>query len=194
MENTKDRIKNEIFGIEAKGLLQDLMLNTVLVQYHKDMDINKMNQIIDYIKNIFKKYDKLKQIHLLTDFNSHTLCGYSLSFIHNESNSLYLHKIYVQEAYRKKGIGTKILKELQSYNCKITLLCSKKTEQFYIKNKFYFIESFPISKYEDYKLSRKIYNGLSIMSNINENNNVPIFLLKDIDINNIANILKYNKA
>ncbi len=190
MENIKDNFNNEIFKIEAKSLLQDLMLNTILFQYYRNIDTEKINKIIDYIKNIFNEYHKLKQLHILTYCNDKTLYGYSLSFIHNKINGLYLHKIHVNEQYRNRGIGTSILKALQNENCKITLLCLKKKEKFYIKNGFHYVKPFPMLNYENYKLSRKIYNGLSLMSNNKEKNDISIFLLKDIDINNIANILK----
>jgi len=131
---------------------------------------------------------------MLMNYNNDTLIGYSLAFIHNETKSLYLHKIYVNKPYRNHGIGTGLLKGLQKENYQITLLCLKKNESFFIKNGFNYIEHFNTAQYQNYKLSRNIYNGLLLMSNLKENNNQQVFLLKDSDINNIVEILKYNKS
>lgn len=153
--------------MEANSILQDLMFNSILFQHIKYMDIAKVKKIVNYIKNILIEYDSLKQLHMLTTYNANNLIAYSLAFIHNETKSLYLHKIHVNEPYRNHNIGTGILKSLQNENYQITLLCSKKN-----------------------KLSRNIYNGLLVMSNTKENNNNQVFLLKDSDVNHIIDIIK----
>ena len=176
--------------MEATSILQDLVFNSILFQHIKDMDIEKVKRIVFYIKNIFIEYDNLKQLHILTNYSNNTLMGYSLAFIHNETKSLYLHKIHVNKPYRNHNIGTDILKSLQNENYQITLLCSKSNKSFFIKNGFNYIEPFKTSKYQNYKLSRNVYNGLLLMSNTKVNDNHQVFLLKDNHINDIIKILK----
>jgi len=178
--------------MEAKSILQDLMFNSILLQYIQNIDIEKVKKIVYYIKNILIDYDSLKQLHMLTNYNGDRLLGYSLAFIHNETKSFFLHKIHVNTPYRNHNIGTEILKILQNENYQITLLCSEKNKSFFIKNGFHYIEPFKTSKYQDYKLSRNIYNGLLLMSNTKENNHNQVFLLKDNHINDIVNIARHN--
>ena len=119
-----------------------------------------------------------------------TLYGYALYFIYPKNNHMYLHKIFIYEKYRKQGIGTILLKELSKNDFKITLVCPNDKINFYTNQGFKFIQPFNLPRTNDYKLSKKLYQGLSLMSNGTQQNNATMFLLDDIDINNIANIMK----
>ena len=62
-------------------------------------------------------------------------------FIHNLAKYGYIEDVIVSEKYRKKGLGTKIIKYIINY-CKknnffkITLTCNKDLIKFYEKNNF----------------------------------------------------------
>lgn len=190
MKIEKDYFLNDIFESEAKGILQDIMVSTSLVKHLNNLNIEKNNKIIEYIKNIFIEYYNSNYLDIQIYNNETILYGYAFSFIYPQLNSLYLHKIFVYEQYRDKGLGTKILNDLSESSYTITLLCPSNKKVFYIKNNFKDKGSFKVPNNENFKMSQMLYIGLSVMCNIKEQDNAPIFLLDDTDIQNIANILK----
>jgi len=189
MELTTDYFIDDIFQLEAEGIFQDIMVSTLLKKYLKNLNQLKVDRVTQYIKNIFKEYYKLGNLNVLIYDKNTTLYGYAFFFTSPSLSQIYLHKIFVYEQYRNKGLGRKILSDL-SDNGTITLLCPKNKENFYVKNNFKYIRSFETSNNKNFQMSKILYTGLSVMCNSSEQNNISIFLLDDTDIKNIANVLR----
>ena len=190
MDITEDCFIEDIFKSEANAILQDLMVSTKLMKYFVSFNQEKIDKSILYIKNIFEEFYNMGILKVLKYQANETLYGYALYFIYPQNNHMYLHKIFVFEKYRKQGMGTIMLNKLCENDFKITLVCPNNKINFYNNQGFNFIQPFSLPKTDEYKLSENLYQGLSLMSNSTQQDNGTIFLLDDIDINNIANIMK----
>jgi len=190
MEVTEDYFIDDVLQTESKAILQDLMVSTSLVKYFINFNQEKINKSILYIKEILKEFYKIDNLRVLLYYNEKTLYGYAISFLDQNEEYLYLHKIFVFEEYRKNGIGTILLNEICKSDFKITLICSSEKINFYTHQGFKFIKLFSVPNTDTFKLSKDLYKGLSLMSNDAKNTNGTIFLLDDIDIKNIANIME----
>jgi len=177
---------DEIFKIEAEGMLSDIMTSTVMISFLMDFDEEKKNSAINYIIDVLKECYKAGHLKVAIQHEDETLYGFALLFVHPNHSATYLHKIFVYEQYRKNGLGTNILKSLTDSGSSVNLICSESKFDFYKQNGFHYVQPFIIPENNDFKLSKGLYAGLSVMTSSTDALEAPIFFLNDNDIKIIA--------
>ncbi|VUD63781.1 hypothetical protein TDB9533_03181 [Thalassocella blandensis] len=189
MEYTADYFLNEIYDLESSGMLADLALSPSLFTYFIALDENDRENALTYIISVLEECYKAGHLRIAISHNEQDLYGYAMLFVHPDPNfPKYLHKIYVKEEFRGRGIGRQILTSLSENEPKICLLCPSDKVAFYEKYGFHFTQPFEIPEDENFLLSKGIYSGLCVMNNHSEPLGAPIFFLNDRDIKNIVGI------
>lgn len=190
MEYTADYFLNEIYDLEASGMLADLALSPSLFTHFIAFDESDRKNAIEYITSVLVECYKACHLQIAISHSDHELYGYALLFAHPTERKFpkYLHKIYVKEEYRGNGIGGQILSSLSVNEAKICLLCPSEKVAFYEKYGFHYTQPFEIPKDEKFLLSRGLYSGLCVMNNHSESYGAPIFFLNDSDIKKIIGI------
>ena len=189
MDIAEEYFLDDIYEIEANGMLADIMVSTPLLPYFMDFDEEKHKKAISYIKSVFKECYKAGQLKVLISHEEKALYGFALLFEFIELKTTYLHKIFVHEKYRGKGLGTQMLQKICASSKTVILLCSADNKDFYEKNSFNFLQFFETPKDDNFKLSKHLYTGLIVMSTTSEKSGeAPIFFLNDRDLNIIAGV------
>ncbi len=179
---------DEILNLEAEGMLADLSVNFNLCIHFMDFEDTDRERALSYIKSVLAECYRSSIIEVATHHENQELYGYAIMFVDpDEKHPKYLHKIFIKEQFRGRGIGTKMLSSIIK-NSRVGLLCPAKKIAFYQRNGFEFSQKFGIHDSQDFKLSKGMYMDLCIMKNYNEKINLPIFLLNDKDIRNILGI------
>tara|TARA_R110001583_G_scaffold43548_7_gene138561 strand:+ start:1546 stop:2115 length:570 start_codon:yes stop_codon:yes gene_type:complete len=179
---------DEIFEIEASGMLSDIMFSTFMMTLLMDFDESKHKAATNYIIGILKECYKAGHLNVSIQHEGETLYGFALFFIAPNHDATYLHKIFVYEQYRGHGIGTSILKSIITPENTVNLVCSGDKIDFYKRNGFHFVQPFEIPENENFKLSKNLYTGLSVMTSSTDALEAPIFFLNDNDLKIIAGI------
>lgn len=177
---------DEIFKIEAEGMLGDIMTATVMVSFLLDFDEKKQAFALNYIIDVLKECYEAGHLKVAIQHEDEKLYGFALLFVHPQHSATYLHKIFVHEEYRNNGLGTDILNNLtNSINC-INLLCPDSKFDFYKRNGFRYVQPFEMPENDSFKLSKGLYAGLSVMTSSTDALEAPIFFLNDNDLKSIA--------
>ena len=179
---------DEIFEIEASGMLSDIMFSTFMMTFLTDFDDSKHKAATNYIIGVLKECYKAGHLKVAIQHEGETLYGFALLFIAPNHDATYLHKIFVYEQYRGNGLGTNILKSLVTPEKTVNLVCPGDKIDFYERNGFHFVQPFEIPENENFKLSKNLYIGLSVMTSSAEALEAPIFFLNDNDLKIIAGI------
>lgn len=178
----------EILELEAKGILNDIILTPYMFLRAMELDERKYKDAIDYIKNILQECYDSGNLKVAISHNDTNLQGYALLFVVPNYKITYLQKIFVKERYREQGLGTNILQSLVKSSDPIALLCSKEHQNFYRRNGFHYCQQFHVANGANFELSEDLYSDLSIFSNSVKNLEPPIFLLNDNDLKTIIGI------
>lgn len=179
---------DEIFSLEARGMFSDLTTIPKLFLKFTKLSKEQCKEGIDYIKNTLKHCHDVGGSQVLIYNNEDKLIGYLIVFIDpTNKESVYLHKVFVKEEYRRNGIGTEFLNSLRNSNFTITLLSPPDKIPFYKKNGFYELNQFNVPDKDNFQLLEGFYSDLVFMNNTGRYENSPIFLLNDQDL---AKILK----
>lgn len=179
---------DEIFKIEAEGMLSDIMLSTTMVSFTFDFDAEKRKVALEYISDLLREYYTAGYLKVAVQHESKTLYGFALLFVHPQHPATYLHKIFVHEPYRNNGLGTNILKNLMDSWSSINLVCPNCKISFYEKNGFRYVQSFKMPENDIFHLSKSLYSGLSVMTSSKEIMEAPIFFLNDNDLRAIVGL------
>lgn len=177
---------NEIFEIEAQSMLSEIMTSTVMISLLIDFDEKRHAEAIDYIINVLKECYKAGHLQVAIQHEGETLYGFAMLFIHPHHKAAYLHKIFVYEHFRGNGLGTSILNSLTASGNTINLICPDSKIGFYENNGFNYVQSFEMPDSDNFKLSKGLYAGLSVMTNSTDSLEAPIFFLNDDDLRIIA--------
>jgi GNAT superfamily N-acetyltransferase len=189
MEYTADYFLNEIYDLEASGMLSDLALSPSLFTFFIAFEEKDREKATAYIISVLDECYRAGHLRIAISHNDKELYGYAMLFVHPDPKfSKYLHKIYVKEEFRGHGIGGQILMSLSKNEPKICLLCASEKVTFYEKHGFHYMQPFEVPKDENFHLSEKLYSGLCVMNNHSEMLDAPIFLLNDRDIKKIVGI------
>jgi GNAT superfamily N-acetyltransferase len=186
MEIRPEFFFDEIFKMEAKGMLDDVMLSTVMVSLLFNFDENKQKSAIDYISNVLTEYYRAGYLKVVTHHEGDTLYGYALLFVQPSLEAAYLHKIFVNEPYRNSGLGSNILKHLTDSVSSVSLLCPDSKIDFYERNGFHYVQPFKTPESGQFQLSKGLYSGLSVMTSSEAIMKAPIFFLNDNDLRIIS--------
>jgi GNAT superfamily N-acetyltransferase len=177
---------DEIFEIEAEGMLSDILHSTFLISLLMDFDAEKKTTATNYIISVLKEYHTAGFLNVAIQHEGETLYGFALLFSHPQHSAKYLHKIFVYEQYRNSGLGTNLLKSLTESGDCINLICSDDKLKFYKRNGFRYVQPFEIPDNDNFRLSKGLYAGLSIMTSSADALEAPIFFLNDNDLKVIA--------
>lgn len=190
MDVKPDFFLDEIFKIEAEGMLSDIIFSTFMASFLLDFNEDMHRKAIKYISDVLDECYKEGHLKVAIQHEGETLCGFALLFVHPNHSATYLHKIFVREEYRNNGLGTNILKNLIGTGSSVNLLCSDDKFNFYEKNGFNYVSPFKVPESENFKLSKGLYSGLAIMSSSKDAIEAPIFFLNDNDLKIIAGLEK----
>ncbi|HDI3296916.1 TPA: GNAT family N-acetyltransferase [Vibrio cholerae] len=186
MEVKPEFFLDEIFKIEAEGMLSDIMLSTFMISFAFDFDSQKKKVALDYISDVLWECYNAGHLKVAVHHEGENLHGFALLFIHPQHSAAYLHKIFVHQPYRNNGLGTNILKSLIDSVTSINLLCSDSKVDFYEKNGFRYVQPFQMPENDHFQLSKGLYSGLSVMTSSEKAMEAPIFFLNDKDLRTIA--------
>lgn len=121
---------DEIYNLEAGGMLADLAVNPNLIFHFMGFEESDRNNALAYIKSILAECYDCGHLKVAISHENEELYGYALMFVHPEEKyPKYLHKIFVKEQYRRSGIGTKILSSIID-GSDICLLCPAEKYRF----------------------------------------------------------------
>ena len=120
-------------------LKQDLNKVFSLLQQLTEIDYSKRN-----IEDCWHSFISNKSSNSLVSIYKDEIIAYGSIVIENKirgEKAGHIEDIVVNEVYRGKGVGEKLIKELikigKDKGCyRITLLCNKSLEKFYLKNGF----------------------------------------------------------
>ena len=144
LKKQTEKIKNIIIENNMKENLDiiNISKNTFIhSRFNIDKNLEQGKEVHTYwVKNAFNKKDKYFCYYLLDN----QIKGYILFSKNKEKSIIYIELIAIKSGYRNKGIGTKLISELENLaiNEKIhyidvgTQINNKKAQNFYINNKF----------------------------------------------------------
>jgi len=188
MEIKPEYFLDEIFELEAHGMLDDIKFSPFMMPFLMDFDEAMYKKAIQYIISVLKECYSLGHLKVAISHEDKNMYGYALWFISPIHDATYLHKIFVHEKYRNHGIGTGLLKSMCDLSNNINLLCPDDKVDFYKRNGFRFIQPFETPDNENFKLSKGLYTGLSVMTSSENAMEAPIFFLNDKDIRIIVGL------
>lgn len=179
---------DEIYNLEAGGMLADLAVNPNLILHFMGFEESDRNNALAYIKSILAECYDCGHLKVAISHENEELYGYALMFVHPEEKyPKYLHKIFVKEQYRRSGIGTKILSSIID-GSDVCLLCPAEKISFYEKFGFSFVQKLETQSGENFQLSKGLYADLCVMKTHEGTLGAPIFLLNDKDIESIIGL------
>ena len=179
---------DEIYNLEAEGMLADLSLNPNLFIHFMDFIEADRERALSYIKSVLSECYRCGHLKVAVSHENEELYGYALMFAHpDEKYPKYLHKIFVKEQFRGRGIGTEMLKSITN-SSRVGLLCPADKIHFYENNGFTFSQEFSVPDDQAFQLSKELYSSLYVMKNHSDNIIAPIFLLNDEDVRHILGV------
>ncbi len=187
-----ENLIQEIFEMEARGILSDLAVSPRLIGMFWFMDEEGQQKAIKHIVSILNECHHLGHLQtlILSDEERQSLCGYALLFsLPLPEAPKYLQKIYLKEEFRGGGLGSLLLNQLKEAEPNITLLSSSKNIKFYEKNGFQLLGDFTVPKNDNFSFSQGLYSDLYVMSTHSESQAAPIFLINDDDIKHILSLI-----
>lgn len=188
MNTISKKTLNEIFEIEANCILQKIQMIPSLLPYFINFNDTKRERAIVHIMNLLKvRYtDGVINVSVKIDDENQQLQSHALWFIPDKHKGIYLHKIYVHEEYRGKGVGTDILNAMHEKHGNVSLLCPADKTEFYKKNGFKVLSAFKTPSDKNLQLISELYNGLLVMTNSKQPVPAPIYLLDDNDLKKVS--------
>lgn len=143
-KNQTEKTKNIIIEDNMKENLDIInsSKNTFIYsRFNIDKNLKNGKEVhSNWVKNSFNQKNKFFCYYLLNN----QIIGYILFSINKEKSTIYIELIAIKSGYRNKGIGTKLISELENFGIdkKIhyinvgTQINNKKAQNFYINNKF----------------------------------------------------------
>ena len=178
----------EIYSLEAAGMLADLALTPSLFLDFMSFEETDRNNALAYIKSVLAECYTCGHLKVAISHHNEELYGYALMFVlPEEKYPKYLHKIFVKEKFRGNGIGAQILTSIVE-NSEVCLLCPPEKVSFYEKYGFSFVQPFTTPDGDNFKFSKGLYADLCVMKNHEGNLGAPIFLLNDTDVKKIIGV------
>jgi len=181
--NPIDEFLPEIFEREAKGYLTDAL--TIPAFAMESFALNEAQSLaaVAFVADIFKEMYQKGGLKVAGMVQDRMLFGYALVFAHpNEPHlPVYLHKIFVMEQYRGKGLGRQMMESLTDALGSIALLCPLDKIGFY-KGLGFVEMGYDRPQDANYRLSQHLYSDLVLMTNNDEASTAPFFLLNDNDL------------
>ncbi|MBA6385186.1 GNAT family N-acetyltransferase [Colwellia sp. BRX10-6] len=188
MKVQPDFFLESIFKFEAQRMLRDILSFTFMKSSLNELNEDKKLAAINYIIDILKECHSVGDLEVLIENEDRKLKGYGLLFLFPDINATYLHSIFIVEQYRKKGLGTKLLNKIKDLKFGAHLICDNSKISYYEQNGFRYVEPVQAPKGDDFKISKNLYRGLSIMTSSKSAIGSPIFFLNDQDLNTIAGL------
>lgn len=172
---------------EAKGLLQDLLVQPVLAMQFLTFSEEATRKAIGHVVGIFVECYRAGQLKVAVSHENGRLFGYALLFDHPDpSTPRYCHKIFVYREFRGHGLGSQILKAIIDDPRGTTLLCSHDLVDFYekagLEQKGAFVAP---GKQQGFALTQGMYADLIVMGTLGANEAAGVFMLNDDDLKQI---------
>jgi GNAT superfamily N-acetyltransferase len=177
-----------IFKFEAQRMLSDILDFTFMKSLLNEFNEEKKLAAIKYIIDILKECHSVGDLKVLIESEGDKLQGYGLLFLFPQINATYLHSIFIVEQHRKKGLGTKLLNKIKDLNIGAHLICDDSKISYYEQNGFRYVEPVQAPEGDDFKISKNLYRGLSIMTSSKDAIGSPIFFLNDQDLSIIVGL------
>ncbi|MCI5194028.1 MAG: N-acetyltransferase [Candidatus Electrothrix sp. AU1_5] len=186
-------IKN-VIRKEAEGLLSDVLSVPELIclclqnAKNKNNAVSNRNNAISYIEDILSEEYNHGSLKIALYPHESKIIAYAMIILCSE-NQYYLHKIYVDSEYRRRGLGSRMLNEILDTFNPMCLLSAVGNDVFFEKNGFSIVGTFLSKDVPGCKLSSSPYDGLSIMSTAKDSKSCGFFLLGDTDLKEIEKLL-----
>lgn len=180
-----------IFETEARGLLQDLMVQPALMVHFLSITEVQAERCMDFIKGILVECYQQGHLKVALSHQDGVLHGFALVMVHPDSSySRYLHKIHVFKQFRGNGIGSKMLQMLLEGGQPVSLLCSADLVPFYERAGMHHMGGYPApDAHRGFALTRGMYLDLELMGSDEEGGVAPVFMLNDNDVRQLLEIL-----
>ena len=186
-ESSIKKFLPEIFDMEAKGIMQDLIGSPAMMAAMMFATKTQVNVVREYITGVLQECYRTGGLKVLGYNNEDTLYGYAILTGQPQLGPmLYCHKIFVFEEYRGHGLGTELLNAIFDMGQPVGLLCKEELIPFYesagMKNKG------PFNPPDDsgFNSTRYMYTGLfKMMSGDECPEGMPVFMLNDRDVENM---------
>ncbi|MGI0646792.1 GNAT family N-acetyltransferase [Pseudomonas aeruginosa] len=181
----------QVFESEAKGLLQDLMVQPTLMVHFLSITEQQAEQCWAFIKGIFEECYRQGGLKVALSHQDGVLHGYALLMEHPDPvYSRYLHKIHVFEQFRGNGIGSKMLSMVLEGGRPVSLLCSSDLVPFYERAGMHYMGRFPAPEAQHgFAMTRGMYLELELMGSSEGGGMAPVFMLNDNDVKQLLEIL-----
>lgn len=167
------QLENAIF--DDLNLLIKYKLSTIF-EYAKDLEQEEITNIHNYVNSqISKQLDGYKIIKL-----DNKIIGCLLVLEHLDG--VILNEIFIEEEYRNKGIGTKILRNILSNNSIVYLWVYKnniKAIKLYEKFGFNIIENTETRYFMKYSKLQNARNFCKDVKELSKKYNLPFFVVTD---------------
>ena len=178
---------DEIFGIEAKGMFSDIATAPNIFTEIISLNKTQCENAVSYIKSILTECYLSGGVKVVAFKPENEIYGYGILFDLPKSESAsYLHKIFVHQKYRRKGLGAHILQTFIDSERPVVLICPHDKIKFYEKSGFYYQHKFVVPGNGNFVLSNGLHSDLVVMSTEQGITEAPVFLLNDTDLNIIA--------
>lgn len=103
MKIEPENFLNKIFDVESKRILNDIKdytpLKPVIEGFNEEQNVAALSYIVDVFKECFEVGDL--KVHI--EVESSKLKAYAMYFIFHQTKTIYLHFLWVNSEFRKKG-------------------------------------------------------------------------------------------
>lgn len=179
-----DTFLPQILENEAKGLLQDLLVQPTLALQFLAFSEEATRKAIKHVVGIFEECYRSGHLKVVISHENGRLYGYALLFVHPDpSVPRYCHKIFVYREFRGHGLGSQILQMLIDDPRDTTLLCGYDLIEFYEKAGLAQKGAFTApGEQQGFALTQGMYADLVIMGTPGANVAAGVFMLNDDDV------------
>ncbi|GLQ76019.1 GNAT family N-acetyltransferase [Vibrio penaeicida] len=114
MKIEPENFLNKIFDVESKRILNDIKdytpLKPVIEGFNEEQNVAALSYIVDVFKECFEVGDL--KVHI--EVESSKLKAYAMYFIFHQTKTIYLHFLWVNSEFRKKGLGKSIVSKFKT--------------------------------------------------------------------------------
>lgn len=178
-----DTFLPQILENEAKGLLQDLLVQPLLAMQFLGFSEEATERAIKHVASILEECYRTGHLKIVMSHENGRLYGYALLFVHPDpSFPRYCHKIFIYPQFRGHGLGSQILAMLIEDPRGISLLCGYDLVAFYEKAGLEQKAFAAPGERQGFALTQGMYADLTLMESSGAGSAAPIFMLNDEDV------------
>lgn len=184
-------ILNAVLDNEAEALIESLCSTEKLRFFQEDFTPQLQASGTKYVRTLLSDSIDSGDAIVIIATSGDTFIGYALLFkLDGENRSRHLHRIFVFDEYKGRGVGTEILNILRTQYAPFTFLSKAEDVAFYQKNGFHQRGRHILPETGEFVLSSDTYGDLISMGSEADIEQATAFSLNDSDIVAIAGLSK----